>query len=431
MNTGQIFNSKFIKLYVMILTTILLLTSICFAQVSPVEIKNSQLKTTEQTYLTKLVAINQTVTSMKFPFSFSLNRYVNLDPQDQPRIDGRGLEFVHFHEKLVLKVSGNYNAAYNADMLTPNQRATHVFDEIILPILKLFPNYFSAEDGFSAFGFEIGYHVRRKANGYEYEGKELLTLVLDKADIIANIANDKDKNLQEILNRSEVFLDGKPFGLALNRPEPFNIEELQRVTIGKSNRSTIEARNSVGNSPILSQKATLENSVRAETPPTKAVPPATQLDVDRLQDKYKTQLDQFNEAGKTKYHFIDYSPPAFLLFRDRVFLQLTLRNPAHFDKENSSIYKRAAQSFDLFLALYLKSIVEKAPGLEDSQGLDITIINDLSTATTSSSEAIEFILPINTLKQFVGMDITNQDLINQSVILVNGVRISLNLQQVE
>jgi hypothetical protein len=32
---------------------------------------------------------------------------------------------------------------------------------------------------------------------------------------------------------------------------------------------------------------------------------------------------------------------------------------------------------------------------------------------------------------FARADITNQDLINQSVVLVNGVRISLNLAQVE
>jgi hypothetical protein len=35
------------------------------------------------------------------------------------------------------------------------------------------------------------------------------------------------------------------------------------------------------------------------------------------------------------------------------------------------------------------------------------------------------------LRNFVNADITNQQLIDQSIVLVNGVRIALNLQLVE
>ena len=48
-----------------------------------------------------------------------------------------------------------------------------------------------------------------------------------------------------------------------------------------------------------------------------------------------------------------------------------------------------------------------------------------------TSEAIEFICPRAALKQFVNAEITNQQLLDQSVVLVNGVRIALNLQLVE
>jgi hypothetical protein len=48
-----------------------------------------------------------------------------------------------------------------------------------------------------------------------------------------------------------------------------------------------------------------------------------------------------------------------------------------------------------------------------------------------TAEAIEFICPRGRLKQFVNAEITNQQLLDQSVILVNGVRIALNLQLVE
>src|SRR6266496_3819286 len=150
------------------------------AQVSPAEILNPRLKATEKAYLAKLVTVNTAIAKMKFPFSLSLNRYAGLEPKDQIGADARGLEFVDFQDRLVLKVTGNYNAAYNSALLTPNQRSNRVFDEVVVPILQLLPNYFSPSEDFDAFGFEIAYHVRSKTQGYEYEGKEILVLVLDK-----------------------------------------------------------------------------------------------------------------------------------------------------------------------------------------------------------------------------------------------------------
>src|SRR5512143_201010 len=132
------------------------------AQISPSEILNPRLKATEKAYLTKLVTVNTAIAKMKFPFSLSLNRYAGLEPKEQIGADARGLEFVDFHDRLVLKLTCNYNAAYNSDLLTPNQRSNRVFDEVILPILKVLPAHFSSSEDFDAFGFEIAYHVRRK-----------------------------------------------------------------------------------------------------------------------------------------------------------------------------------------------------------------------------------------------------------------------------
>jgi hypothetical protein len=110
---------------------------------------------------------------------------------------------------------------------------------------------------------------------------------------------------------------------------------------------------------------------------------------------------------------------------------MTLRNPAVFDPDATSIYKRAARSFDLFLAPRLKSLLAKVPDDPSIAGLDITVLTEFSAQAASSSEAIEYICPIAPLRSFTDADITNQELINQSIVLVNGVRIALNLQQVE
>ena len=128
---------------------------------------------------------------------------------------------------------------------------------------------------------------------------------------------------------------------------------------------------------------------------------------------------------------MDYAPPSFVLYRDQVVLQMTLRNTLHFSADSGSIYKRAAQSFDLFLALQLKDLLDKVPAEASFDGYDITVLNQLGSDPHASSEAIEFICPRRALRQFVDADITNQQLIDESIVLVNGVRIALNLQLVE
>ena len=177
----------------------------------------------------------------------------------------------------------------------------------------------------------------------------------------------------------------------------------------------------------------IEESVKAikqgEQDETVAVASA-KADVDVLQKKLQPQLDALAKEGAERYHFVDYAPPSLALFRNKICLQLTLRNPALFDRNTTSIYKRAAQSFDLFLAPSLKDILARVPESKEIGGLDITVLDQFA-ANSSSPEAVEYVIPLSVLRHFADYSITNQDLINQSVVLVNGVRISLDLQKVE
>jgi hypothetical protein len=416
-----------------------------FAQVSPVEILNPRLKATEQAYLTKLVTVNRAIAKMKFPFILSLNRYAGLDPKEQIGADARGLEFVNFHDRLVLKLTANYNAAYNSDLLTPNQRSNRVFDEVILPIFQVLPTYFSSSEDFDAFGFEIAYHVRRKTHDYEYEGKEILVVVLDKADALTYLSAQQDSKRQEVLNRSDIYVDGRPFGLALGEREPFKVEALERSvpkrpapssdrTVAASNSTDADERmvRAIESRIPLFRASSMDShkgAAQAEAQISHVAP--TQGEAESLQRKYQSQLDALGKEGAASFHFVDYAPPSFVVFRNQFFLQLSLRNPQSFDKDATSIYKRAARSFDLFLAQQLKPILDKIPGSPEIAGLDITIVNDLTSKSTHSSEALEFICPLKAVRQLASAEITNQELINQSVVLVNGVRIALNLQQVE
>jgi hypothetical protein len=370
-----------------------------FAQVSPNEIKDPQLRTAEQIYLTRLVEINRAVGTAQFPFAFSLNRNVGLDAKQQAAADRRGLEFVNFRGRVVLKTTGNYNAAYNASVLTTNQRANKTLDEVIQPILSLIKNHFSTDDKFDAFGFEIGYHVRTRTGGADYEGKENLVVVMDKADAFGYADAKDDSARQQILSHAQVFINGNPVDVQRGVREPFGLEAVNRASLNPE---------SAANAAVADE------------------------DIRKLQLRYQTQLETLASEGVARFHFVDYAPPGLARFRDQVYLQLTLRNTEKFNKETTSIYKRAAESFDLFLAPQLKSILDRLPRIAGVTGLGFSVLNEVSsTSDRSSSEAVEFFFPIGAVDRFAKAEITNQELINQGVVLINGVRISLDLQRVE
>jgi hypothetical protein len=447
-----------------VLYTLLTLGTMGLAQVSPAEILNPKLKTAERIYLLQLEKLNQAIGATDFPFTFYLSRYVGLDPKQRVETDTRGIEFVTFHERVVLKITGNYDAAYNADRLTDNERASRTFRDVIIPILHLVIQTIPPSVSCDAIGLELSYHVRRKTKSYDYEGKELLVVVLDKPDVFGFFDLSRDSDRQNVLNRSEIYLDGNDFGLQLGQREAVNVEALGRPTShstikadsppasrisGSGARARLsilkqeevttrfpspEAQNGAA-TRLVSKSSPGPNSApdsKSNRPELRDFPvqALTQADADRLQAQCQLQLDTLAKTGTAQFHFVEYAPPSFAVFHNQIVLQVTLRNTLQFTN-NGSIYKRAAQTFDLFLAPELKGILEKVPVGTSFEGMDIAVINNLPSKAAPASEAVEFICPLKPLRRFVEAEITNQDLINQSVVLVNGVRIALNLAQVE
>ena len=444
-----------------VLSTLLTLGTMCVAQVSPAEILNPKLKTAERMYLLQLEKLNRVIAATEFPFTFYLSRYVGLDPKQRVETDTRGIEFITFHERVILKITGNYDAAYNADRLTDNERASRTFRDVIIPILRLVMQTISPSISCDAIGFELSYHVRRKTKGYDYEGKEILVVVLDKPDAFSFFDLSHDSDRQNVLNRSEIYLDGNEFGLQLGQREAVDVEALDRPTSqsmlkvgpplassvsGSGARPSILQQGLTAISPLPAQSGgATTRLVTKSSPGLDSAPDSnsdrpelrdsllralTQADADRLQVQCQLQLDTLAKAGTAQFHFVEYAPPSFAIFHNQILLQVTLRNTLQFTN-NGSIYKRAAQTFDLFLAPELKGILEKVPVSTAFEGMDIAVINNLPSKAAPASEAVEFICPLKPLRRFAEADITNQDLINQSVVLVNGVRIALNLAQVE
>src|ERR1700745_1760763 len=154
-----------------LLTLVLLLAVFAItaaAQVSPNEILNTDLKALEQTYFQQLIGINQSIAKTKFPFPFYLSRYIGLDPAKQAEADSRGLEFVRFQDRVILKITGNYNAGYDSARLTQNERAAATFRSVILPILNVVTAALPEELACDGIGFEISHHTRTKQSSYDF-----------------------------------------------------------------------------------------------------------------------------------------------------------------------------------------------------------------------------------------------------------------------
>jgi hypothetical protein len=413
------------------------------AQVSPNEILNPQLKALEKQYLTQLKTINQEIAKTKFPFSFNLNRVVGLDPAQQVEADTRGLEFKRFRDRVILKATGNYNAAYDSKQFTRNERAARTFRDVFLPILQIITRNIPPDVDCDSIGMEVSFHVRDVEKGYDYEGKDILVVVLDRKDAFQMVLEKDDNARQEILNRSMVFLGGEDFGLSLLDRDPMIIDTQARAKSTKIDASTTvssstSASRLIHNNPNLMPSAATGNPIDSPAAAPKvdlshSKPAATPADAQKLQTQYQTQLDALAGEGKARYGFVDYDPPTFVVVSKQMVLQMTLKNSTKYEPEKTSIYKRAALTFDLFLAPKMKDVLDRVPSDLPVDYYDFSVVNTLvsSSGGKDRSEAIEFLLPKNLAQKFVNSEITNQELLDKGQVLINGVRIALNLQMAE
>jgi hypothetical protein len=335
----------------------------------------------------------------------------------------------------------------------------------------MLPQYFSSAVSFDGFGLEIAYHVRTETKAYQYEGVEILTVVLSKADALSYPEAADETGRQEILDESEIYLNDSRFGLSLEGSEPRSLDTLEREPDRESfptsedhqPRSTREADSTPSNpgsaavgsyttrpvsvppSPnsglqVLRQdvpkgppvlRATAPASARREVEAVSTDTRPSQTELDALENKYRQEFESLAKEGTERYHFVSYAPPSLIVFHQQNYLQLTLRNPIPFDRNTTSIYKRAAQDFDLFLAPILRAILDKVPGDQRIAGLDIALLDRFGADDRAASEAIEFFCPLLLLRQFSNAEVTSQEVIDHTIVLVNGMRIGLDLQRVE
>jgi hypothetical protein len=372
------------------------------SQVSPTEVVNPRARADEQKYLPQLVSLQQSIGTSDFPFTFRLARYLDAKPGERAALDSNGIEFVSFQQRVVLKISGFYRVSYDAVQLSRNARASQVMQGAILPILRLVAKHIPQSNDYDGIGFEVLYDARDTRSSYDFEGHEVLTAVFtpEHARALANAKTDAER--QEIINDSDIYVNAKPFGLELGQQEPLNLEAIKPPVPEKTEDWSSSVSDSL--------RRAVADTEPALTPAISRTRPAS----------VPTSADQAASAGG--------GVPLPEADGDQKLLHFTLQNTLSFEKGESSIYKRAAQSFDLFLAPELKGISKQLPTDASFDALHFSVLNNLGA---EKNETIEFICPMDSMRAFVENKITSQDLINKSMVLVNGVRIGLTLQLVE
>jgi hypothetical protein len=400
-------------------------TTATLGQVSPTEVKNPRAKADEQKYMPQLVSVQRSIGAASFPFTFRLARYLDAKPGQRAALDSNGLEFVVFQDKVVLKVSGFYRVAFNSMQVTRNGRASQTLQQAALPILRMITGEMPQNYDYDAIGFEILYDARDSSGSYDYEGHEVLTAVFGRDDAFALAQATTDEERQEIVNRSDVFVNGKEFAVGLGTRDPFDVAAVDRSGSRPSvKRTSFTHANAMQPSiaaDTVSPKVSDSQTVRFSESS------STDYDAAEMQRKLQTEVSTIRSGDEAESAPAEAISPALENSGNQHMLHFTMQNSLSFER-GQSIYKRAAQSFDLFLAPELKMISKRVPADALVDSLHFSVLNRLEAG---KSETIEYICPMDSMRTFVENKITTQELINKSIVLVNGVRIGLDLQLVE
>ena len=117
-----------------------------------------------------------------------------------------------------------------------------------------------------------------------------------------------------------------------------------------------------------------------------------------------------------------------------MYLQVSLTTTLP-ESSNGSPYKLAALAFDRHIAHLIRPTLSwfgdnrgGFDGIDFSTSVRLTSGQETAEA---GSVAMEFIFPLDLLRQYEQFDCTGQQLIDVSFVLINGERVSLNLQAAE
>jgi hypothetical protein len=403
-----------------------------WAQVLPAnEIKDPELRTLQERNMDDLKKLGADILALPTDYPFYLSRKLDLEQSKQKWADQRSIQFDRHNGKIVLQITGNYFAAYSAEKMNPDQRARETFLRIAEPILKAAVAYFQRNASVQAYALEISHHVLGKVGGIGVERPENLVIVLSQAAAIRFAAANDDTARQSALRQAEVFINAKPASIWLGGEAP----QLAEQSPPEDPSSAAQVQSGSGQGADRFPGALHPLTLKPVKP---AEPPAPPRDISpeslaKIQSSYQRIIDQVVNDLDSQAHFVTYQKPAIIAFRKEAYLEFSLTTtlPANLA---ASRYKMAALAFDEHVAHLMRPLMSYLKGDLEFDGIAFSTTIHFpagKTSSTQGSEAVEFFFPTAALRCYEAYDCTGQHLIDQGSVLINGERVSLDLQVAE
>jgi hypothetical protein len=411
--------------------------------VAPVEIKNPELRSLQFKYMDDLKAVGAEIENSSFPFPFYLSRKLDLDEQQQKSADQRSIRFDEYNGRTVLAVTGNYYAAYGADQINQDQRARATFLAVIAPLLKIAVPPFQTNPSVQGFAFEVSHHIKGKVMGVEVERPENVMAFFPRNAALKYLAAKDDAGRQAALLEGQFFVNAQPVTIWLEGEGPQS-----------GLKPPPPEGPHAGDSPPPVD-AQLPNAPEGPNPVDKVVPvfpkrtkplddvphphPARDTSPQALAALQSANLQTLNAMVKEldpQAHFVSYAAPSFVAFRRSIFLELSINTTLN-DPSAGSRYRMAALAFDEHVAHLIRPVLGyfKPDPKQDPQfdgiGFSTTVHLSGKAQPAAGSEAIEFFFPLDALRCYEAYDCTGQQLIDAGTVLINGERVSLDLQMAE
>jgi len=326
----------------------------------------------------------------------------------------------------VVELTGNYFGSYSTELVNKSHRALRTFQDVMLPILEISVPALKDNPDVEGFAMEISHHIRGKTMGMAVERPENLVLALSKDAAVRLVSAKNENDRQAALLEGHFFFNGEPFLLYLS-------DQAAQEAAKQFHDASPPAKDAGASKSSASPDAT----VATRTAPRSTTPAAPPRDTSpealaKIQAAGQKMIDLVAKELDPQAHFVSYAPPAMIAFRKNAYLEFSVNTtlPATI---TGSRYKMAALAFDDHLSHLVRPMMAFFKGDLDFDGIafSTTIHQGDKASATQGSEAVEFFFPVDALRCYETYDCTGQQLIDQGSVLINGERVSLDLQMAE
>jgi hypothetical protein len=368
---------------------------------SPPEITDPAMRALQEKHLPELKIAAVDITAHNYPYKFYLSRTLDVTEKQELQTDQRSIRFAQFQGRTVLQVTGNYFAAYSDQSKDRKQRFQRTYFDVMLPIVRATAPVLSDEPEVSALAIEVSHHVRKLVMGMGMERPENLVLIVPREAAAQLAASKGTEDAIEALSQCREYVDGEPFASwgepAANKPPVAILPPAAQ--------------------PVAPAIPARDTSAEA---------------LQKAQTSLQAILDRMGRELDAQAHFIPYAPPALIPFRNASYLQLSITTSLS-PSDAGSQYRIAALAFDRHVSHLIRptlAFFEDSPQF-DGIVFSATVRMPDQNAGPALTQSVEFFFPISELRRYEKYDITGQQLINAGFVLINGERVSLDLQGAE